>query len=60
MTLLAVSAATSFVSVARAEGTAAAVQVPIEKVADVPLGGRTTRLDYASLDPNRHLLFIAH
>jgi DNA-binding beta-propeller fold protein YncE len=29
-------------------------------VADVPLGGGTTRLDYASLDPDRHLLFIAH
>jgi YVTN family beta-propeller protein len=34
--------------------------LPIEKIADVPLGGATTRLDYASLDPERHLLFIAH
>ncbi len=30
------------------------------RVADIPLGGNTTRLDYASLDPRRHLLFIAH
>jgi YVTN family beta-propeller protein len=44
---------------ARAESSPAAA-VPLEKVADVPLGGRTTRLDYASLDPGRHLLFVAH
>lgn len=29
-------------------------------VTDVPLGGNTTRLDYESFDPGRHLLFIAH
>ncbi len=29
-------------------------------VSDVPLPGKTTRLDYESLDPARHLLFIAH
>lgn len=34
--------------------------LPLTKVADVPLGGGTTRMDYASLDPRRHLLFIAH
>jgi YVTN family beta-propeller protein len=44
---------------ARAESSPAAA-VPLEKVSDVPLGGRTTRLDYASLDPGRHLLFVAH
>jgi hypothetical protein len=27
---------------------------------DVPLGGRATRLDYASVDADRHLLLIAH
>lgn len=32
----------------------------LKHVADVPLGGRPTRLDYASMDPARHLLFIAH
>jgi YVTN family beta-propeller protein len=60
MSLLAFSVATMAASgAARAERSPAAT-VPIEKVADVPLGGRTTRLDYASLDPGRHLLFIAH
>jgi hypothetical protein len=34
--------------------------LPLVKVADVPLGGRTTRIDYASYDQGRHLLFIAH
>ncbi|MFM0033675.1 YncE family protein [Paraburkholderia strydomiana] len=34
--------------------------LPLKKLADVPLGGRPTRLDYASLDPGHHLLFIAH
>src|SRR5579859_4240221 len=34
--------------------------LPLVKVADVPLGGRTTRMDYASYDQGRHLLFIAH
>jgi len=32
----------------------------LERVADIPLGGNSTRLDYESLDPGRHLLFIAH
>lgn len=34
--------------------------LPLRHVADVPLPGRTTRLDYESYDPHRHLLFIAH
>ncbi|KVG69870.1 YncE family protein [Burkholderia ubonensis] len=34
--------------------------LPLKHVADVPLPGRPTRLDYASLDASRHLLFIAH
>jgi YVTN family beta-propeller protein len=29
-------------------------------IADIPLGGHPTRLDYASIDAARHLLFIAH
>ncbi|WP_408433681.1 YncE family protein [Paraburkholderia fungorum] len=44
-------------------GTEEAVEasnLPLEKVADVPLGGGTTRFDYESFDPSRHLLFIAH
>jgi YVTN family beta-propeller protein len=32
----------------------------LRPVADVPLGGTTTRMDYESIDPDRHLLFIAH
>lgn len=34
--------------------------LPLANVADVPLGGETTRMDYASVDPGRHLLFVAH
>ncbi|WP_213308722.1 YncE family protein [Paraburkholderia sacchari] len=34
--------------------------LPLKHVADIPLPGRTTRLDYASLDTRRNLLFIAH
>jgi DNA-binding beta-propeller fold protein YncE len=34
--------------------------LPLKHVADIPLPGRTTRLDYESYDPGRHLLFIAH
>jgi YVTN family beta-propeller protein len=34
--------------------------LPLTRVADVPLGGHTTRLDYESIDTSRHLLFIAH
>jgi hypothetical protein len=47
-------------------GAAAAAQkpaasaAPLQWVADIPLGGNTTRLDYESLDESRHLLFIAH
>jgi YVTN family beta-propeller protein len=52
-TLLASSAAT-----ARNVGSPTAL--PLRPVADVPLGGNTTRLDYESIDSGRHLLFIAH
>jgi len=34
--------------------------LPLTHVADFPLPGRATRLDYESYDPDRHLLFIAH
>ncbi len=33
---------------------------PLRVVADVPLPGDTSRFDYASLDPSRHLPFIAN
>jgi DNA-binding beta-propeller fold protein YncE len=32
----------------------------LKTLVDVPLGGRATRLDYASVDAGRGLLFIAH
>lgn len=35
-------------------------QLPLTTVADVPLPGRPTRWDYASLDARRHHLFLAH
>lgn len=34
--------------------------LPLQIVADIPLGGKTTRLDYESFDAGRNLLFIAH
>ena len=34
--------------------------LPLKAIANVPLPGRPTRWDYASLDPARHLLFLAH
>lgn len=34
--------------------------LPLTTLADAPLSGHTTRWDYASLDPGRHHLFLAH
>ncbi|SIT43816.1 conserved exported hypothetical protein [Paraburkholderia ribeironis] len=34
--------------------------LPLAHIADIPLPGRASRLDYESYDPDRHLLFIAH
>jgi YVTN family beta-propeller protein len=34
--------------------------LPLRVVADVPLTGQPTRWDYASMVPDRHLLFLAH
>lgn len=34
--------------------------LPLTTVADVPLPGNATRRDYASLDAQRHYLFLAH
>jgi DNA-binding beta-propeller fold protein YncE len=33
---------------------------PLRTIADVPLSGGSSRMDYESLDPQAHLLFIAH
>ncbi|TDN61982.1 YncE family protein [Paraburkholderia sp. BL10I2N1] len=45
---------------ATAAGQPPAMELPLTHVADIPLPGRASRLDYASYDPDRHLLFIAH
>ena len=37
-----------------------ASRLPLTTVADVPLPGNATRWDYASLDAQRHHLFLAH
>ncbi len=47
-------------STAASAGPAPAQGPALTKVGDIPLGGNTTRLDYASLDSVHHLLFIAH
>lgn len=39
---------------------AAVGRLPLKTVADVPLSGHATRWDYASLDPTRHRLYLAH
>lgn len=39
---------------------AAAGTLPLKQIADVPLSGGTTRLDYESFDPRNGRLFIAH
>ena len=46
--------------VPQAANSSGTTDLPLTHVADVPLPGRSTRLDYESFDPVRHLLFIAH
>ena len=48
------------VVVARRGRQPAPVPLALRTVATIPLPGDTSRLDYASLDPQRGLLFIAH
>ena len=50
----------SALAAALAAAASAPGDLPLRHVADVPLGGHTTRLDYESIDASRHLLFIAH
>jgi DNA-binding beta-propeller fold protein YncE len=45
---------------ARIPDASAAPNLPLRHIADVPLGGNTTRFDYESFDSTRHLLFVAH
>lgn len=58
--LLAMLATAALVSIGAVSAAPSASGAELVSVADVPLPGRTTRLDYESLDPDRHLLFIAH
>jgi DNA-binding beta-propeller fold protein YncE len=46
--------------VAAATSATSTPPLRLKTLMDVPLGGRATRLDYASVDADRHLLFIAH
>ena len=48
------------ISVSCASALGSAPSLSLRTIADIPLGGHATRLDYASIDPTRHLLFIAH
>jgi DNA-binding beta-propeller fold protein YncE len=48
------------ISAALAGAAERAASLPLVLIADVPLPGDTSRFDYESLDPDRHLLFIAH
>jgi DNA-binding beta-propeller fold protein YncE len=43
-----------------AAASTATSQLPLQQLADLALPGNPTRLDYQSLDPQRHLLFVAH
>nr|WP_321845220.1 YncE family protein [Paraburkholderia bannensis] len=45
---------------ARDSGDLAIGTLPLRQSTDVPLPGRSSRFDYESYDPQRHLLFIAH
>jgi DNA-binding beta-propeller fold protein YncE len=54
------AASMSFGAIIAVAAVATAKPLFLNSVADIPLGGNTTRLDYASLDASRHLLFIAH
>ena len=55
-TLVAVAALVLAASPLYAAGQA----LPLKTVADVPLPGGSSRLDYASVDSQRHKLYIAH
>jgi DNA-binding beta-propeller fold protein YncE len=57
---VALLAVPSLAGYAGAAPNAAAPPLHLQSIADIPLGGHPTRLDYASLDAGRHLLFIAH
>lgn len=51
---------TKMIFVALSFTCAPAQKLPLKQIADVPLSGGTTRLDYQSLDPASGRLYIAH
>jgi DNA-binding beta-propeller fold protein YncE len=53
-------ATTAFYIAAAAAPETKTPPLRLRTLAEVPLGGHPTRLDYASVDTGRHLLFIAH
>ena len=55
-----VAAITAAIAICLGDVCLAGAGLPLKKITDIPLPGKSTRLDYQSLDPNRHLLFIAH
>ena len=57
---LIIATSASCLTIVAAVDGATATPLPLRSVADIPLGGNATRLDYESLDASRHLLFIAH
>src|SRR5258708_7926807 len=61
--LLPLSLTTMLLSMAAAGPASSSPPTPplhLKALMDVPLGGHATRLDYASVDAERQLLFIAH
>jgi YVTN family beta-propeller protein len=53
-------AAGVFASVSFAFCSAQSAKIPLRTIADVPLTGRATRLDYQSFDPQSGRLYVAH
>lgn len=49
-----------FVLLVAATSCAQDVQLPLKQIADIPLTGRASRLDYVSFDPTSGRLYIAH
>ncbi|MFF4041223.1 YncE family protein [Streptomyces sp. NPDC001816] len=58
--VLTVAAAAAGVMLTRGGGQAPKVALPLRPVKEIALPGDSSRFDYASLDPDRGLLFIAH
>ncbi|MER6123094.1 YncE family protein [Streptomyces sp. NPDC001795] len=58
--VVAIAAAVVGVLLTRGDAEPPKEALPLRPVAKVALPGDNSRFDYASLDPDRHLLFIAH